>query len=122
MGAGVSERMKALFCGSRFWKDEEAIRRRIDALPEGSVVVHGAARGADTIAGRLATERGLVVRSYPADWDRFPSSAGPIRNRQMFDAERPDIVYAFRLPNSRGTNHMIRIARKAHVPVVVLDG
>jgi hypothetical protein len=119
--AKVMEPKLALFCGSRDWRDEAAIRQVIDALPKDSIVVHGAARGADTIAGRLARQRGLVVRSYPAQWGRWGRKAGVLRNQQMLDAERPDIVYAFQLNNSKGTGDMIRRARKALIAVVVLS-
>ena len=46
--------------------------------------------------------------------------AGPVRNRQML-AHGADAVYAFRLPgHSPGTDDMVRIARNAGVPVVLV--
>lgn len=53
--------MRVLICGDRDWSDVEAIRNRLVELPPGSTVIHGAARGADSIAGRLAESMGFEV-------------------------------------------------------------
>lgn len=90
-----------LVCGSRDWTERATIREWIGKLPAGSIVVHGAARGADTMAGEEAAARGLEVRPYPADWNAHGKAAGPIRNRHMYNTERPDVVLAFTWTLSR---------------------
>jgi hypothetical protein len=62
-------------------------------------------RGADTLAGIIAEQIGLQVEVYPADWNRHGQAAGPIRNQQMLDQGRPDIVLAFHanISQSKGT-------------------
>lgn len=57
----MSERCVALFCGSRDWEDWGRIEEDIARLPATAVVIHGGQRGADTIAGALAQQRGLHV-------------------------------------------------------------
>lgn len=80
-------------------------------------VVHGAARGADTIAANWARENGLRCYAYPADWTRHGRSAGHIRNRQMLNHEDGiDLVVAF--PGGKGTAGMIKLAEKANIPVI----
>jgi hypothetical protein len=79
----------ALFCGSREWsgwEEVELIKERLRTLPLDSVIIHGAARGADSIAAFEADMMGFEdIRTYPADWQNYGKAAGPIRNRQMLD-------------------------------------
>lgn len=118
--------MRLLVCGDRNWggRDNEALlRERLEALrPE--VVIHGCARGADRMAGRLAGELGCVVVEFPAQWDKFGRAAGPIRNQQMLDEGSPDHVLWCHhdLNSSRGTADMVRRAQKAGIPTEGIGG
>lgn len=113
---------RILICGSRTWEDALAVRRLIQSLPNGSVVIHGAARGADTVADREAKACGFAVEAYPADWKTHGKSAGPIRNREMLALGKPDRVVAFRSNGeSRGTDNMIAQARAAGIPVEIVS-
>ena len=110
-----------LFSGSRNWSDEAPVREIIFALPPGSTVVHGGAKGLDSIAGKLAKERGLKVEAHPvhpAEWTRLGKSAGPARNQRMVDLGA-DVVYAFPLPGSKGTRVLIEQATTAGLQVIV---
>jgi hypothetical protein len=82
--------------------------------------VHGAARGADECADWAAFAHGMHRHAYPADWKRWGSHAGPLRNQLMF-RENPDIavVFAFHddYENSKGTAHAVGLARKFGIPV-----
>ena len=113
--------MKILICGSRIYQDREAIKQYIDTLPKDTIIIHGNARGADSIAGYLATVAGLTVQAFTPDWHIYGRAAGLIRNQQMLD-EKPDLVVWFskNLATSRGTSHMISIAMKAGI--LVTDG
>jgi hypothetical protein len=84
-------------------------------------LVHGGARGADSQAGQIGREVGLEVEVFEAEWDRYGRSAGFKRNQAMLDSG-VDLVWAFvdkPLEDSRGTAHMVRIAREAGVQVRV---
>lgn len=113
--------MIILVCGDRHWTDREAIRRRLNQLPKDAIILHGAARGADSIAGEEAKKLGLTVKEFPADWDKYGRAAGPIRNRLMLD-EKPDLVIAFHydLSKSKGTADTAREARKRGIPVYIV--
>ena len=116
--------MRVLICGSRKWTAEGPVREFVAALPEGCVVIEGAARGADRIAAHAARDRGLEVEAYPADWARFgPKAAGPIRNRAMLTQGHPEQVWAFcdDLAGSRGTKDMVEAGLAAGLPVWVVD-
>ena len=52
---------------------------------------------------------------YPADWDTHGRGAGPIRNKQMLEEGKPDLVIAF--PGGKGTANMIGQAKEAGIPV-----
>lgn len=115
--------MKVLICGDRNWNDYGSIAHRISKLPLGTIVVHGAARGADRSAGIAAAACGLEVQEFPADWTTYGKAAGPIRNIQMLD-QKPDLVIAFHedLASSKGTAHTVREAQKRSIPVEVITG
>lgn len=112
--------MRVLICGDRNWKDTEAIARCVKALGPGTTVIHGAARGADGIAGEIAERRAMAVEAYPADWNQYGKSAGPIRNRQMMKEGKPTLVVFFHnnLKQSKGTKDMVEVATKAGIPAI----
>jgi hypothetical protein len=86
------------------------------ALPERpTLIIHGAAKGADTLAGRWAKEFNIPVLVFPADWKKYGRRAGPIRNAQMLSEGKPNLVVAF--PGGRGTANMVGLSQKAGVPV-----
>lgn len=59
-------------------------------------LVHGAARGVDSLCADIARARGWEPVPFRADWTRFGKAAGVIRNQQMLDANPAiDIVVAF---------------------------
>jgi len=57
------------------------------ATPRRGVFIHGAGVGRngsigfDGLASVAAEKLGFCVYGFPADWERFPKSGGPIRNR-----------------------------------------
>ena len=81
------------------------------------IIVSGGARGADAIGERYAKENGFAVEKYPADWEKYGKSAGPIRNKQM--AEISDYVICFWNEKSKGTKSMIDFAKKLNKPVKI---
>ena len=121
--------LRLLVCGSREWTDRELLAAAIDqAVAEhgagrpGVVLIEGDARGADRLAGQLARARGWQLEVYPADWQRQGRAAGMRRNHQMLHDGRPEHVLAFTddLDASRGTADMVRRARAARLPVLIV--
>lgn len=114
--------MRVLICGGRDFSDTALLYRTLDDLlrREGvDCVIEGDARGADRIAGYWAKKNRIDLRLFPADWS-LGKKAGPVRNQQMLDEGRPDLVLAFPTPNSRGTWDMVRRAEAAGVEVVIV--
>lgn len=118
--------MRVLICGSRHWAKPVPV----DVVVGGfkavygteTVIIHGAAQGADSMAGSAAHRHGLDCEPYPADWDTHGKSAGPLRNQRMLDEGKPEVVVAFTndLPGSKGTADMVRRALKAGLPVYIM--
>lgn len=119
--------LRILVTGSRSWTNRDAIRRALEATLEQCAgdffedisevtVVHGAARGADRIAGEIAAELGCTVEAHSADWDRHGRAAGPIRNVEMIRLGA-DILLAFPMGPSVGTRHCMAAAKAAGIHV-----
>lgn len=109
---------RVLVCGSREWNSPARIRWALAAqvrpwLPH-VVLVHGGARGADQMAGEIATHFKWPTEVFPADW-RYGKQAGQIRNSLMI-ATRPVVVFAF--GRGSGTNNCVDQARLAGIEVI----
>lgn len=83
-----------------------------------TVIVSGCARGADTLGIEWAEANGIEVARFPADWHTHGRAAGPIRNQQMLDEGKLDLVVAF--PGGRGTADMVRRAKAAGIDLILL--
>jgi hypothetical protein len=113
--------MIALVCGGRNYEDFAHVCEVLDSFEafggkKITSIVHGAARGADTLAARWAEKRGIPARAFPANWELHGRAAGHVRNKDMLLTGKPRIVIAF--PGGRGTANMMQQARQAGVNVV----
>jgi hypothetical protein len=117
-------KMRVLVCGGRYFSDTRLIWDTLDklALDHGFThLIHGAARGVDSIAANWALTRpNITSMAFPADWDHWGLAAGPIRNQQMLTEGKPDLIIAF--PGGKGTADMIRRAMAAKVKVEKISG
>ena len=110
---------RILVCGGRDFDDRAALDRMLDVMHANApvtAVIHGAARGADSLAGAWARANGIEEIACPADWKTHGRRAGPIRNRAMLTDHKPDVVLVF--PGGRGTADMIRQAQRGWFRVV----
>ena len=117
--------MKVLACGSRGYPDDDVYTwwdEIFSDLAPVEVLVHGDCRGPDQVSGAWFDEKvpAAEVIAMPADWNRHGRAAGFIRNEQMLDQQKPDLVVAFWDGQSRGTAHTIAEAAKRGIPVRVL--
>lgn len=106
-------------CGGRGYDDAAFVDHTLDGIHDNrgiAKLVTGGASGADLLSERWATRRKVPNVMYGADWKRHGRKAGPMRNQEMLDAEKPDLVVAF--PGGKGTADMVRRARAADVPVI----
>lgn len=110
---------RIIVCGSRGWHDRERVADRLFDLPVSSIIVHGAARGADRIAEQEGQKLGLLVEAHPADWEKYGKSAGYRRNELMASLGA-DLCIAFWDGRSLGTQHMMDLAKKYGITVEVV--
>jgi len=126
--------MRILVCGGRDYKDNlnvySWLTRLFNPLYPNDIggeagtwmprpdlfLILGGARGVDSFAEDWAVVNWVQYKVYKADWDLHGKKAGIIRNIQMLEEGKPDLVIAF--PGSRGTDHMKQTARKRKVPVL----
>lgn len=114
--------MRVLVTGGRDFTDEKMMRAVLGVLSPGTVLVHGAAPGADYLAGYTWKSWGRDVEPHPADWEgecrptcrpkhrmqrgsgTYCPAAGIYRNTEMLETSI-DIAIAF--PGGTGTADMI---------------
>ncbi len=142
--------MRVLICGDRNWDDREhhhLIQSLLCGLYDIDTVGHltteissftvieGGAKGADAVASQWAEKSPMHSHNerpddptfahwtYPADWTKHGKAAGPIRNQQMLDENKPDVVLAFHddLEASKGTKDMVNRAMNAGVPTYLIQ-
>lgn len=81
-------------------------------------IVSGLARGPDTFGKLWAEKNNKKCHEFPASWDKYGKRAGYLRNEQM--AEFSDVLVAFWDGKSKGTDHMINLAKKHGLKVVII--
>ena len=110
--------MKVIIAGGREITDFNAVKTayfKSDFIA--TEVVSGAARGVDYLGEVLAKNIGIPVKRFPADWNKYGRTAGPIRNAQM--AEYADALIAVWDGESKGTANMIIQAREKGLDVFI---
>lgn len=80
------------------------------------MIINGGAHGADKASTDWAVCAYVPFNEYPADWKKHGKAAGPIRNQQMIDIGKPNVVIAF--PGGSGTADMVNRAKKANIKVI----
>lgn len=116
--------VRVIVCGSRNWSDRNIIADKLNDLvlargwrfPD-PIIVHGAARGVDRLAGEEAEKAGLLVEVHPAQWDKYGNAAGLKRNEKMAKLGA-DLCVAFWDGQSTGTKHMMDTALAHGIPVI----
>lgn len=100
--------MRLLICGDRNWTDGEIIASILTVLRP-SVLIEGECRGADILARQAAEAYGIPVLKFPARWGESGRAAGMLRNQQMLDEGKPDMIIGFHraIDSSRGTRDML---------------
>lgn len=113
---------RVIVAGSRDFENYELLKAKMDYLlsdtDEPIQIVCGLARGADRLGQRYARERGFEIRYFPANWDAYGKRAGYLRNEQM--AQNADALAAFWDGKSRGTKHMIDLAKQYGLKIRII--
>ena len=88
-------------------------------------IISGGARGADRLGELFAKDMGLELVVFIPDWDGLGKRAGYVRNEEMAKFAVKDgndgMLIAFWDGESRGTKHMIDLAKKHGLEVHVVN-
>lgn len=142
-----AKEFRVLVTGSRDWSDKSLIAQALDGaltllqvpvtMQHTMTLIHGDAKGLDTMAEMEAIRRGWKIEGYPAQWTKHTDAcpqwhsgaesckmAGHRRNHEMI-ALGADLVIAFPLGEeksgmSKGTWGCTRAAMTAGLPLVVV--
>ncbi len=112
---------KVIVAGGRDFNDYPLLEKKLDRLLENMPnveIVSGLAKGADSLGLKYASQKNLPVIKFPANWREYGTMAGYERNIQM--ADYADACVCFWNGKSRGTKHMIRIARKFNLQLRII--
>ena len=114
--------MRTIIAGSRGFENYEQLDNLMHSLSNSwkvTEVLSGGARGADYIGEVWASAHNIPVQKFPAEWDKHGKGAGFIRNTEM--AENAEALIAIWDGKSRGTKHMVEIARRKGLIVVLYN-
>lgn len=129
--------MRIAVTGGRDYCDAARVAEALDAIHEATpldILIHGDARGADTLAADWARRRGVPLDPYPARWDDldalgarirrgphgfYNSAAGHQRNVRMLMLGVPHLVAVF--PGGKGTAHCRGQALRLGIAVMDID-
>lgn len=110
--------MKTIIAGSRSINSLNLVYKAVkDSSFIITEVVSGGARGIDSLAVVFAKQENIPYIIMRADWDRYGKSAGFRRNGEM--ANYAEALIAIWDGESRGTMHMINIAKERKLKVFV---
>jgi hypothetical protein len=110
--------LKVIVAGSRNISDLSIVELAIDQSGYSILeLVSGCALGVDSLGEFWAMERCIPIKRFRANWDLFGNSAGMHRNIEM--ALYSDALIAVWDGKSRGTSHMIRVAKMQGLQVYV---
>ena len=118
------ESFRVIIAGCRDFNDYEMLKEKCDHMLSKKkdthkvIIVSGHASGADALGERYAKERGFLLETYPAEWEKYGKSAGPKRNHRM--AEVANALVAFWDGKSRGTKNMIDLANMKGISVKIV--
>jgi hypothetical protein len=119
--------MAILITGDRNWTEYQKIESEIlKHNPE--CLILGDCRGVDTLAKKVAIKYNINYVVLKADWNKYGTSAGPIRNKQMIEIlvarhEEKKLVLAFH-PNielSKGTKSCLTMAKKYGLDHILIE-
>lgn len=115
--------VRIIVAGSRGWDDyrllNDVISTVVSMLDQPVLFISGKAKsGADDLIIRWCEENEILCMECPADWDKHGKSAGYVRNAEM--AEIGNRLIVFWDGVSKGTKHMIDIAKAKNIPTQII--
>jgi hypothetical protein len=116
---------KILISGSRYGCDPKIISDMIHYVlitypNKNYILIHGNAKGVDTMAKNYCQQMGWSCIRFEPDWKKHGKSAGPLRNQTMVN-ENPDIGLFIPSIDSKGTLDCYNRFLKLNKPGIFYD-
>lgn len=114
--------MKLIVAGSREFGNYNLLSKHLDEINSKygiTEIVSGTASGADSLGELYAKEHNIPIKRFPANWNKYGRSAGYIRNKDM--AHYADACICFWMNKSKGTGHMINLAKENKIRLRVVE-
>ncbi|HDX9663268.1 TPA: DUF2493 domain-containing protein [Bacillus cereus] len=119
---------KVIVAGGRDFNDYRKLATNLVAYfmrkgctPKDVEIISGTADGADKLGEKFAEKGGCKLTRMPADWS-IGRQAGYVRNCDMADYAGDDgVCFCFWNGYSKGTRHMINIARRKGLEVHIIN-
>lgn len=111
-----------IIAGSRGFNDYNLLKQKLDEVRKtiGKFeIVSGTAKGADSLGEQYAKEFDMPVIRFPAKWDIHGKKAGYLRNEDM--AKYADACIVFWDGESKGTQHMINLAKQYKLSLAIIN-
>jgi hypothetical protein len=115
------QEIRVIIAGSRKFNNYTVLKEKCDKILSKFkfvTIISGGANGADHLGEKYAVENLHQLEIIRADWDTHGKSAGYLRNVKM--AENADSLIAFWDGKSKGTEHMINIAKEKKLKVRII--
>ncbi len=136
IGRQIVKELRIIVAGSRGFKNyrllSDTIMEYLGSMDDTDLInspsqvkfISGNAKGADVLGEEFAYTWGYDVVRFPADWDGLGKRAGYVRNDEMAKYSMTDgnygVLIAFWDGKSKGTRHMIDLAKKNGLEVRVV--
>lgn len=113
--------MKTIIAGTRTHNKREDLHEAIKLASENGIhvdeLVCGMGGAVDMASFHWAKDKGIPVKTTPAEWTKYGHAAGSIRNQKM--AEYADALIAIWDSKSPGTKDMIERAKVMGLKIFV---
>lgn len=116
--------IRIIVAGGRDFDDYETLEESLDDFLKDKdkdkvEIICGEARGADRLGKLYAIENDIECKSFWPDWEKHKKMAGIVRNQEMKEyAGRRSCeghLFAFWDEKSKGTKHMLTIAKRSRI-------
>ena len=112
--------MKLAIIGSRTFNDYNKLSEVLEPYKSRiTLVISGAAKGADSLGEKWAIDNKIETLIFPADWNTYGKRAGFIRNEDII--KNCECVIAFWDNKSKGTAHSLSLCKKLNKPYKIID-
>lgn len=116
--------VRLIIAGSRTITNASYVLKYLDYICKGvhiECIISGMCHGPDMFGVEWATKNGIKIIECPADWETHKKKAGYIRNSEMANNYGATHLIVFWDGKSKGTKHMIDVAKKANLKVHVVE-